>query len=74
LIECATSWKNIEHGKFLCGEVHFDHSFLAPTACCILGMTSAVERASILGCRGPPSDVAPVEQLAEQKMYEKLSA
>jgi hypothetical protein len=47
LIECAASWKNIEHNKFLCGEEHRDHSSFAPTACRVLGMTYAAERENI---------------------------
>jgi hypothetical protein len=44
-IDCATSCKNIDPEKILCGEEHRDQSFFAPTACLILGITSAAEQA-----------------------------
>jgi hypothetical protein len=47
LIACPTSWKNIEHETSLCGEERRDHSCLAPTACHVLGITYAAERADI---------------------------
>jgi hypothetical protein len=36
-----------EHDEFLCGEEHRYHSFFAPTACRVLGMTSAAEQANL---------------------------
>jgi hypothetical protein len=47
LIDCATSWKKIEHNKFFSREEHRDYSYFAPTACRVLGMTSAAKRANI---------------------------
>jgi hypothetical protein len=46
-MECAASWQNIEHGKSRCSEEYHDPIFFAPTACRILGMTSAAERVNI---------------------------
>jgi hypothetical protein len=43
-MECAAFWKNIKRDKFLCGEEHRDHRLIAPTACPVLGMSSAAER------------------------------
>jgi hypothetical protein len=47
LIEYDASCKNIECDKFLCGEEHRDHDLFAPTACRVLGMTFAAERADL---------------------------
>jgi hypothetical protein len=47
LIECAPSWKNIEHDKFFAVKNTVIIGFFAPAAYRVLGMTSTAEWANI---------------------------